>query len=72
MSRFFWLKSDGKTVQEISFEAYQKLTNHNWRRSCRNKHKLAVVHDNGDMYCMHGRLCIYLQGAQLKQVLEAI
>lgn len=68
MSRFFWLKSDGKTVEQITFEQYQQLCNSNFHNV--NKHQLLVVHQNGDLYCLHGRKGVYFHGCQLEEVLK--
>lgn len=68
MSRFFWLKSDKKTVEEISFEKYRDLSELNFA-SRKRSHQLVVVHDNGDMYCLQGRRGVYVCSRQLKQLL---
>jgi hypothetical protein len=57
VTRFFWLKSDGKTIQEIDSAKSQKI----WRRS-----HVVYVHSNGDFYTNRS----YLSAAQFRQILD--
>jgi thioredoxin-related protein len=61
-TRFFWLKSDGKTVKELpNYEAYHKL-------QMRYNIFAVFVHPNGDFYTTKQ----YLPATQFRKILEAI
>jgi len=63
MPRYFWLKYDGKIVEEITRKKYQRLM----QKPASYKHKFAIVDRNwlGLINCPWIRLDV------LKQVLEA-
>ncbi len=63
MTRFFWIKYDGKIVDEITREKYWRLIS----SPAQHKHKIVIVDKNwiGFLNCPWIRLDV------LKQVLEA-
>jgi len=63
MTRYFWLKYDGKIVEEITAKKYRQLI----QNPASHKHKFAIVDKNwlGLINCPWIRLDV------LKQVLEA-
>jgi len=63
MGRYFWLKYDGKIVEEITAEKYRQLI----QNPAGYKHKFAVV-DRNWLELVNGR---WIRLDVLKQVIEA-
>lgn len=67
--RYFWLKSDGKTVKEISFEEYRKIVKTEWTWTS-NTRMICRLTDS-EIYVRKGQNYFWIPMRQLKEVLGA-
>ena len=66
--RFFWVKSDG-TVQELSWEEYQRLALRNLRSKGRFYLLVVII---GNEIVFFKRHSVYMRLSSLKQILQMI
>ena len=66
--RFFWVKSDG-TVQELSWEEYQRLALRNLRSKGRFYHLVAVIGGGINFFKRHS---VRISLSSLEQIMQRL